>query len=405
MKQKVIIIGQGYTGRLSIVRSVAEIGCDITLIALFPQYYYENKQEIPKPVDAFSKYVSKTIYCENYNDSMLVSVLLEQCADASQKAFIIPDNDFSAAVVDKYRDVLRDYFFIPHINEKQGAVEEWMDKTKQKALARQIGLNVVNSKMIRVENLSYQIPEDIHYPCFVKPLVSIVGGKSGLKRCDNKTDLKKHIDGFIANRTFHDVDLLIEDYKKIDREFATLGFSDGKEVVIPGLLELLRIGHGNHFGVAVQGGAFPITGYEELVDKFKRLVMEIGFTGVFDIDFFESEGEMYFCELNLRFGGSGYAFTKLGVNLPVMMIKSFLGESIGGMKKTIDKEALYFNERMAIDDWYSGYLSTKDFLKMREESEIKFVADEKDPIPQRKLENEFRVKRIKKIIKGWMGKK
>ena len=404
MKQRVVIIGQGYTGRLSLVRSVAKMDCDITIIVLIPKRQFDDNKKKEKPIDAYSKYVSRYLFSENYNTGMLIDILMNQCVTPDHKTFIFPDNDFSAAAVDKHRDVLKEYFFIPHINERCGAVEEWMAKTKQKALASQIGLNVVNSKMIRVKNLSYQILEDIHYPCFVKPLVSIVGGKSGLKRCDNKNDLRNHIDEFIANRNFRDVDLLVEDYKIISREFATLGFSDGKEVIIPGLLELLRIGHGNHFGVAVQGRAFPVTGYEELVNKFKRIVMEIGFIGVFDIDFFESEGKMYFCELNLRFGGSGYAFTKLGVNLPVMMIKSFLGKSIEGMKKTIDREATYFNERMAIDDWYSGYLPTKDFMKMREESEIKFVADEKDPIPQRKLEKEFRLKRIKKTIKGWMGK-
>ena len=187
---------------------------------------------------------------------------------------------------------------------------------------------------------------------------------------------------------------MIEDYKKIDREFATLGFSDGKEVIIPGLLELLKIGHRNHFGVAVQGRVFPVPGYEDLVGKFRDLVKEVGFSGIFDIDFFESEGKIYFCELNLRFGGSGFAFTKMGVNLPVMMMKSFRGESLDGMEKTITGKAIYFNERMAIDDWYFGYLTTEEFRKTRSESDIRFVEDAGDPMPQRVLEKEFKNKMI-----------
>ena len=39
MKHKVVIIGQGYTGRLSIVRSVACLECDITLIVLALKEY------------------------------------------------------------------------------------------------------------------------------------------------------------------------------------------------------------------------------------------------------------------------------------------------------------------------------------------------------------------------------
>lgn len=403
--QNVVVIGQGYTGRLSIVRSVAEIGCDVTIIALLPHIYYEQNLKKRKPLDAYSKYVGKTLYCENYNDRMLIDILLEHCVDENQKTFIFPDNDFSAAVVDKHRDKLKAYFYIPHIHEKPGAVGEWMDKTKQKALAAQIGLNVVQSKLIHVRKRSFLIPDGINYPCFVKPLVSIVGGKSGLKRCNDKTKLEKHINTFLENHRFYDVDFMVEDFKAIDREYATIGFSDGNEVIIPGLLQLLYIGHDSHLGVAIQGKAFPITGFEGIVEHFKRLVKEIGFVGVFDIDFFESEGKLYFCELNLRFGGSGYAFTKLGVNLPVMMIKSFLGESIDSMNKSISNESIYFNERMAVDDWYAGYMSTEEFNKIREESAIKFIENEIDPAPQKMLEKEFRIKKVKKTIKHWIGRK
>jgi hypothetical protein len=34
MKPKVVIIGHGYLSRLSLVRSVAEIGCDVTVIVI-----------------------------------------------------------------------------------------------------------------------------------------------------------------------------------------------------------------------------------------------------------------------------------------------------------------------------------------------------------------------------------
>lgn len=87
------------------------------------------------------------------------------------------------------------------------------------------------------------------------------------------------------------------------------------------------------------------------------------------------------------------------------MMKSFLGEDIQDMNKAINQTAFYFNERMAIDDWYGGYISTEKYYQLRDASEIKFVACDNDPLPQKRLEKEFRMKRIKKTIKGWMGKK
>lgn len=403
MAQRVVIIGQGYTGRLSIVRSVASLGCDITLIVLLPQYLFKQGK-IKKPVDAYSKYVNRVLYSENYNSEMLIRILREECITLNQKTVLFPDNDFSAAAIDNHRDILKEQFYIPHIHERQGAIEEWMDKVRQKALAESVGLNVANAVVVDVRDGRYTIPDTVHYPCFAKPLVSIVGGKNGLRRCDCSKELKEHIDYLITKH--NDFRILCEDYKSIEREYATLGFSNGDEVIIPGILELLHVGHGTHFGVAVQGSVSPVNEeFYPLVEKFKAFVKEIGYVGIFDIDFYKSQGVFYFCELNLRFGGSGYAFSKMGVNLPEMLIRHFSGESINNMNKAVHGTALYFNERMAIDDWDTGYLSLKDFLRLRRESEIRFVEDDKDKTPQRLLNFYFRIKVIKKVFTKWIGMK
>ena len=403
MTYKVVVIGQGYTGRLSIVRSVASLGCDISLIVLLPRSSFGSNKRT-KPVDTYSKYVNRVIYSENYNSEMLISILQNQCVDHSQKTFIFPDNDFSAAVIDNHRDILKAHFYIPHIHDRQGAIEEWMDKVRQKALAERVGLNVANAVIVDVTGGHYSIPERIHYPCFAKPLMSIAGGKSGLKRCDDEKELEEHINSLIIK--YHDFRILCEDYKIIEKEYATLGFSSGEEVVIPGILELLHVGHGSHFGVAVQGTVSPVTGeFKELVEQFKALVKEIGFVGIFDVDFYKSQGKFFFCELNLRFGGSGYAFTKMGVNLPAMLIKHFSGEGTEDMNKVVQGSSSYFNERMAIDDWDAGFISLKELIRIRDDSDIRFVEDEDDIFPQKRLKKEFLIKRLKRPLKKWVGRR
>lgn len=405
MKPKVIVIGQGFTGRLSIVRSVAEIECDVTLIVLTHRNKANGGLIEDKPIDAYSKYVNRTLYCETYNKEMLINLLLTQCVDPNQKTFIFPDNDFSAAAIDKSLDVLKDHFYCPNINWKQGAVVEWMDKERQKQLAQEIGLNVVNSLVIEIKDGKYIIPETIDYPCFAKPLVSLVGAKLGLKKCNNRNELEKHLTQLpTLNERYRNIKLLVEDFKKIDREFALLGFSDGHEVVIPGIIEILQLAHGTHLGVAVQGKVYP-TEDNDLVEKFSKLIKKIGFVGIFDIDFYESGGLIYFAEINMRFGGSGYAYTKTGVNLPVMMIQSFLNHNITGLDKRITKSATFFNERMALDDWEHGYISTREFKQLQKDSEIKFLYDENDPGPQKAFDREYRRIWIKKTIKRLVGKK
>ena len=406
MKKKVVIIGQGFTARLSIIRSVAEIGCEVTLIVLTHRRQSDGSLIEKMPIDAYSKYVNRTLFCETYNSDMLMDILLSQCVDSEQKPFVFPDNDFSAAVVGNHYDILKTHFYCPHIKGCQSTVEMWMDKVRQKKLARELGLNVASSAVIEVRDKQFVIPANIQYPCFAKALISKVGSKWSLKKCDSKEELQKHLERLpLLKAEWKDIDILVEDFKQIDTEYALVGFSDGETVVIPGIIEILKLAHGTHLGVAVQGKVYPVPeDKQSLMATFREFILRTGFVGVFDIDFYVSQSKLYFCELNLRFGGSGYAYTKLGVNLPVMMIKSFLGEGIDGMNKVIHSTATFFNERMAMDDWLNGYMSIKEYKRIRKESDIQFLYDEDDVDPQKMFEKELRKKQCRIAIKQLLRK-
>ena len=135
MKQKVVIIGQGFTGRLSIARSVGQIGCEAVIIALVSYKKDGKTLRTHKPIDAYSKYVKDVFYCYSNDEQGLISILLEKCANNNQKAIIIPDNDFSAAVIDKHKDVLGDKFLFPRMISNNDYIIDWMDKRKQKTLS------------------------------------------------------------------------------------------------------------------------------------------------------------------------------------------------------------------------------------------------------------------------------
>lgn len=406
MKIKVIIIGQGFTARLSIIRSVAEIGCEVTLIVLTRRRPSDGTLIKTMPIDSYSKYVKHTLFCETYNSGMLIDMLMSQCVDPNQKPFIFPDNDFSAAAVDSHYHILKQHFYCPHIKGCQSTVEMWMDKVRQKKLASELGLNVASSTVIEVRKKNFVIPVDIEYPCFAKALISKVGSKWSLKKCHNSGELQKHLERLpLMKKEWKDIDILVEDFKQIDTEYALVGFSDGNKVIIPGMIEILKLAHGTHLGVAVQGKVYPVPeDKQSLMTTFREFILRTGFVGIFDIDFYESQDKLYFCELNLRFGGSGYAYTKLGVNLPVMMIKSFMGESIEDMNMSITHSATFFNERMAMDDWLNGYMSMKEFKRIRKESDIQFLYDENDVVPLKKFEKELRKKQCRIAIKHLLRK-
>lgn len=399
MNPKVVIIGHGYLSRLSLVRSVAEIGCDVTVIVMASQF--EGKQPSQKPIDCYSKYVSHYYYCLRKDKDALVSLLLDKCADPDQKVILIPDGDDVVAAIDNNKDRLKEHFLFPHITKEPLSMEYWMEKTHQKQLAKEIGLNVTNATIVEIKDGQYTIPSDLQYPVFPKPLATMNGGKGGMRRCDNPKELSKALD-YIINTRSRNTKVMVEDYKEIETEYALLGFSDGKEVVIPGILEFIKVSRKN-MGIALQGKVIPVKGFEDLLVKFKQLVLAIGFVGVFDVDFYKSEGKFYFCELNLRYGGSGYAITKMGVNLPAMMVKHFYGESIEAMNKTITGESFYVNERMCVDDWNYGYISYKEYRKYIKTADIRFVPDAEDTLPEKMFNRLIRkrlpVNTLKRILK------
>lgn len=401
MKHKVVIIGHGYLSRLGLVRAVAEIGCDVTVIATTSQS--DRKSLSQKSIDCYSKYVNHYYCCPRKDNEALITLLLDKCADSTQKVVLIPDGDDVVAVIDNNKEVLREHFLFPHIVKEPSSMEYWMEKTHQKQLAKENGLDVTNAFIIEIVNGQYSIPADVQYPVFPKPLATMNGGKGGMRRCDNEKELSDALEYIIKTRS-RNVKVLVEDYKRIDTEYALLGFSDGEDVTIPGVLQFLTVSKA-HTGIALQGRVMPIFGFEELIDKFKRLVLSIGFVGVFDIDFFKSEGIYYFCELNLRYGGSGYAITKMGVNLPAMMVIRLYGETIEGMKTEINESAVYVNEKMCMDDWNGGYISLKKYKGYQSSSSISFITDNSDPAPGRMYRLGFWKRWAIHVIKSIMGKK
>ena len=397
MKPKVVIIGHSYSSRLSIVRSVAQIGCEVSVIVLTGYKRDGKTLNTRKPIDCYSKYVSHVYYCHRRDTEGLIRILLEKCTDESQRVILFPDSDDSVVTIDNHKEVLEKYFYLPYICNESGSIEYWMNKVHQKEAARSVGLNVAEGIIIDIQDGKYDIPKSIQYPCYTKPLATMNGGKGGMHRCNNENELRKALYEFIVTRT-NTGKVLAEQYKEIDTEYALLGFSDGKEVIIPGIMTLLEVSKKNK-GIALRGKIMPIDGFEDILERFKQLVLKIGFVGVFDIDFYRCNGNLYFCEMNLRFGGSGYAVTKMGVNLPAMFVRMCQGKDWKEANMLIQESAIYVNERMLIDDWWNGFITYRKFKNHLNSSDIKFISDANDSLPEWQFKREVCLRQIVKNMK------
>lgn len=377
MKQKVVIIGHSYSSRLSLIRSISGLGCDIYVIVMVS--HLARKSFFSKPIDCYSKYVKTFYYCQRRDDQALISLLMEKCTTPDSKTIIIPDSDDVVVTIDNNRKRLEKSFLFPRLTHSDDSILKWMDKTLQKRTAKELGLNVAEAIVLHIERGKYDLPSEIHYPCFCKPLATVYGGKGGMKKCCSDLDLHSTLQRIISERGATQ-DILLEDFIDIDVEYALVGFSNGKEVFIPGVIQFVKPSKKNK-GIALSGKIIPVTGFEAIISLFKIIVLDVGFVGIFDIDFFSSKGTFYFCELNLRYGGSGYAYTKMGANLPALMVSFFNNDIAKGISEEVQGGNVFINEKMCYEDWNYGYLSTKEFLNIVSTQAIHFVYDEKDPIP------------------------
>ena len=395
---RVIIIGHGFSSRLGMIRTFGKMGCEVDVVVIAAPSRFGRYQ---MPIDCRSKYVRKVFFSPSGNREGLIDLLLKNCVAQDEKPVLIPDSDFAASTIDLYQERLQDKFLFPHIDHMPGRIVHWMNKLNQKALAREVGLNVASGQVIHISDGRFTIPDSVKYPCFPKPLASAYGGKRGLKKCKDEKELSALLSSFNVKN----IDVLVEEYIEIDKEYAVVGFANQSHVIIPAVIVLSQKGNGGHVGVAKIGELIPVAGFESLLSRFEVFVEKVGLTGLFDIDFYESNGVSYFGEMNMRYGASGYALFKNGINLPGMLLEELQGRK--GMPmcmQTFKGHATFMNERVCIDDWISGKMSLIQLRRELKERERGFVYDLEDPKPylhmKRTILQSIPKREVLKVIRG-----
>lgn len=397
MKQKVVVIGHGYLSRLALIRSLGQAGYDVIVIVTM-----YGSVSTKKPIDCYSRYVSDVHYCNAKDEKSLIKILQEYCVSEGQKTVIIPDSDWSASIIDDSKASLSKQFLFPYVKDASFGVADWMDKERQKKLARNVGLTAPHTTTLRIKNGEIPSLSNIDYPCFTKALTTKGGGKQWFRRCVNEEELSKALVSFSKTG---DANILVEDYVEIEKEYAVVGLTDGETVIIPGVIQFVDNCQ-CHLGIARKGKILPAKEFEKLIGLFEEYVKETHFVGLFDIDFLYSKGEFYFCEMNFRYGGSGYAYTKSGVNLPAMFVKMMTGRlEQNDTIAAIGEERTYVNERMLLDDLKAGNISIREFDHSIKNADIRFVPDSADVEPEKIFQRLVIEEKMKFFLKKLLRKK
>lgn len=375
---RIIVAGRNYSTNLGIARSLGEAGYEVEVLRIYqkkPERMSINKELIP---DAYSKYIKGYYICvSSYKNERIVKKLKE-LADPDRKMLIIPGDDLVASVLDTYYDELKDSYFMPNVNGRYGQIKELMSKDLQTKLARNNGLPVLDSIKIQTINRKFDLPKELKFPCFVKPNISVDNPKATMKMCNNEQELRAHFEAITEKK---DRTMLVEEFLNIKNEYSILGLGTKEGAIGPALFIAEKGGKGRRRGVAVTGRILPLEKMQPLADRVIGFVESLGFEGLYDIDLIEAvDGKLYFAEMNMRIGTSGYAFTQCGINLPGMYADYIYKGIIPDKNCKIDRsDVVFVNEKELLDAYIDGNLEMKEFDEIMERADIHFIDNQEDP--------------------------
>ena len=365
----IIVLGKNYSTSLGVIRALGQLG----RISIIKAYDEKNSIELK------SKYIDRIYWVKDFMENTLLSAFKSEISvELHDKALIIPTDDYCASFLDKHFDELKNLYFVPNVGEVSGDLTRMMDKNIQKNLAQKCGLSVARGVTISIEtNGRYTIPDVVKFPCYTKPQISVGFPKSYIQKCDTMDDLKILLDHISLEKGKCDV--LVEEYLPIEKEYVVPGVSTPDKVVIPAFVEKMSIGNGAHKGVTEKG---KIIDAEKKSPKTKKgieqLLKNIGLIGLFDIELIESNGRLYFNELNLRNGAATYGVTLAGVNLPSILVGYYTGWNDKEISQELKEGYVFLSEKVALEDYRAGYSSWRDYCGKKKSVDGFFIKSKDD---------------------------
>lgn len=305
----ILILGDDGINSLGVLRSLGEKGYKPDLmitsnsksnIFILKSKYYKSYQIVDK------------------NEKAVYNKLVDY-GKKNKGAYIFPTSDFVLNVLSCYRDDLTEMFIFPSVAVEDGSLSDLMRKTKMAEYAEKAGFCVPKTMKYLVKD-SYGTDRNLfkffsnNYPLILK------SESIDLPGCDflivkNENELKDSLAQCIGST------IMIQQFIQNAEEVAIQGvaYGDNQEPIVCGIVKKIR----------TSVFALGTTTYANLEmikdDDLKKMCLSfmktIGFSGLFDIEILVKNKKYYFIECNLRNGSYGYAFTRMGANLPELWLK------------------------------------------------------------------------------------
>lgn len=215
---------------------------------------------------------------------------------------------------------------VPILGTQPKHIDEAEDREKFDELLEKLNIKRPKGKAVWSVKEGIEEANKLEYPLLVRP--SYVLGGQGMEITRNELDLVRYLtDAFQKDKKNP---VLIDRYLG-GREIEVDAICDGKDVLIPGIMEHLERA-GVHSGDSIS--IYPPQNIsDEIVEKIKdvtyRIAIELKVIGMINIQFIEFRNELYIIEVNPRSSRTVPYITKV-TNVPVIDIATqiMLGHSL-----------------------------------------------------------------------------
>lgn len=365
---KIVIIGSSHHNTYSMIRCYGERGIRPDLIL------YGN----PDSYILQSVYIGEIHVAKDATDAILL--LRKFYTDC----LVIACSDEVASFMDKSYEELIRYFYFFNCGST-GMLTYFMDKVVQSDVASQVGLKVPSSIDAKPDKID---PRNLSYPCIIKPLESINGGKN-IQICRSETEVRTALNSFDVESK-----VMIQQYVEKDFELVVVGLSFNGDIHIPAFIHKHRETKGGTTYATVR----PVSELPtNVLSSCRRLVEKMSYQGLFGIELICKDEDFYFIEINLRNDATTYAIAIAGCNLPLAFWGLVNGQNASNIfAKPIRK----INSMVEFKDFVhvlKRHVSLLTWIKQRKGCECKYCYSSLDKRPYRKQKQDF-IKFLFKMI-------
>lgn len=336
-RNKIILLGGNHHNGLGLVRSFGVNGLKPYGIIIGPG---TRNSFVRK-----SRYWEKTWSVET--EEQALELLMMEFSSEKRKPVIIPWSDGAAEVIDSHLDQLLSFFIVPSFNRQQGEIVKLMDKQKQVEFLENAELPM--AKTWTVAFPLERVPEDLVYPCIVKPVSSYEGNKTDIRKCDSYNDLTNYLKKLELKKYSR---ILIQEYLNYDYEFEFVGSCGPDPAYI--ISKNVRV-----WPVVGGTNSFLKVMVDEKCHSTCRAILKFlqkkNYFGMFDIEMFFMNGKIYVNEINWRNTGNSFLCLGSNVHYAVIWYLNAIGEDTShllhvsndssqyGMNESTDIRHVVFN--------------------------------------------------------------